>query len=93
MTWLYPKRLIGMFAKPLPLESKDSLPVCLHHIFDELHLIQDQVSPPPPQKMALVFHQQLVGCQTYMEAIGFPPPLWMTHHNVIDQKVYCGEKH
>lgn len=67
-----------MVAQLSPLESKDRLPVFLRHIFDELHFIQDQVFPPLPHKMALVFHQQLVRCQTNMEAIGFLPPLQTT---------------
>lgn len=52
----------------------------LWHILNELHLIQDQVLPPPPQEMALVLQQQLVGRHTHMEAIGLRPPLETQQH-------------
>lgn len=60
-----------------PLKRQHCLPVFLRHVFDELHLIQDDMSPPSPQEMALVFHQQLVGRHAHMEAVGFSPPLRM----------------
>jgi len=59
----------------LPLESKDCFPVFLCNVFDQLHFVQNQMPPSSLQKMALVFHQQLVGCQAHMEAVWFLPPL------------------
>lgn len=58
-----------------PSEGKDDFPVFLCCVFDELHLIQNQMPPFFPQKVTLVFHEKLVGCQTYMEAIGVIPGL------------------
>ena len=58
-----------------PLQGEDGLPVLLSQVLDVLHLVQHQVSPAPPQEVAVVFEEQLVGGQDHVEAVGLVPPL------------------